>query len=307
MSLAMKWTSRSFQCKEDLTAIGNLIRCAYRKSKSLNAWSVCRFDIWAQRRIADVESFHQSGWQELFQLWHDEGGALLAAVFAFDNHPGRNNPHPYCLVLSSSQLALFEAMLAWVEAHDLEPEVEAVDGNTMLVDLLRARGYTRSSDFMAIREKSLTGTTMEPVHLPSGYQLKALEPEDWAAYFLAVHSVFNMMDTKEAFRSIQQGPSNMPDLHLNVIDDQNRIAAFCSVWMDQINNMAEFEPVGTVPGFQKQGLASALIAHVSNRLRKINCPLLKVESWSESPGANRLYTSSGLEEIDRLYSWKKAG
>ncbi len=92
---------------------------------------------------------------------------------------------------------------------------------------------------------------------------------------------------------------------MNVVTKQDEIAAFCSVWRDEENNLAEFEPVGTVPQFQKQGLASALMNHAMNHLRKMGCSMVKVESWSESEGANKLYSSLGMREVGRIYSWKK--
>jgi ribosomal protein S18 acetylase RimI-like enzyme len=113
-----------------------------------------------------------------------------------------------------------------------------------------------------------------------------------------------MMDTHEAFASIRRAPSNIDELHLNVVNEQNQIAAFCSVWLDPENKVAEFEPVGTVPQFQKQGLAAALMANACNRLRELNCPQADVESWSESIGANKLYSAGGFLEQDRLYSWR---
>jgi GNAT superfamily N-acetyltransferase len=186
-------------------------------------------------------------------------------------------------------------------------EVEIVQGNEFLMDLIQSRGYTRSSDFMVMREKLLANTPHETVNLPHGYSIRVLDPSEWGCYFKAVHAVFNMMDTHEAFASILKAPSNVHDLHLNVVNEANEIAAFCSVWLDRENNIAEFEPVGTVPQFQKQGLAAALMAHACNRLREMDCPHARVESWSESVGANKLYSACGFAEQDRLYSWRNDG
>jgi ribosomal protein S18 acetylase RimI-like enzyme len=147
-------------------------------------------------------------------------------------------------------------------------------------------------------------TPQEAVHLPLGYSISILHPSEWDCYFEAVHAVFRMMDTHEAFASVQHAPSNVDELHLNVVNDQNEIAAFCSVWLDRENNIAEFEPVGTVPEFQKQGLAAALMAYACNRLREMGCPQAHVESWSESAGANKLYSACGFIEQDRLYGWR---
>lgn len=301
----MKYTARSYQSKNDLYRIGQLIRRAYAKQKHSNAWSFCRFDIWSQRRIADSESFHDPAWQEYFQLVYDESEHLVGAAFAFANHHWRKNPEPYALILDPDHPQSAQLLIDWAESSGM-CEVEILQGNTFLTDLIQSRGYTRSSDFMILREKSLTDTADETVNLPSGYSIRVLNQSEWSCYFEAVHAVFNMMDTPEAFASIQRAPSNVHELHLNVVNDQDRIAAFCSVWLDRENNMAEFEPVGTVPQFQKQGLAAALLAYACNRLREMNCPQVHVESWSESVGANKLYFACGLVEHDRLYSWRKS-
>jgi GNAT superfamily N-acetyltransferase len=300
----MNYTAHPYQSKNDLYQIGKLIRRAYPRQKCLNAWSFCRFDIWALRRIADAGSFNDHSWQEYFQLLHDENESLVGAAFAFDNHHWRKNPEPYALILDPDHIQLAKVLLNWAESSGMF-EVEVLQRNTFLTDLLQSRGYTRSDDFMVMREKTLTGTSPETVSLPQGYSIHALHRSEWTSYFEAVQAVFNMMDTPEAFASIQQAPSNVHELHLNVVNDQNQIAAFCSVWLDRENNIAEFEPVGTVPQFQKQGLGAALLAYACNRLRAMNCPKVKVESWSESVGANKLYSACGLLEFDRLYSWKK--
>lgn len=300
----MKYTARPYQSQNDLYQIGKLIRRAYTVQKNFNAWSFCRYDIWALRRIADAVSFNECSWQEYFQLLYDENDILVGAAFAFDNHHWRKNPEPYALILDPDHRHLAKILLDWAESSGMY-EVEILQGNTFLTDLIQSRGYIPSKDFMIMREKPLVDTSHEEVSLPDGYLIRALDRSEWKEYFEAVHAVFHMMDTPEAFSSIQSAPSNVHELHLNVVNQQNQIAAFCSVWLDRENNIAEFEPVGTVPQFQKQGLAAALLAHACNRLREMDCAQVNVESWSESVGANKLYSACGLAEHDRLYSWKK--
>jgi ribosomal protein S18 acetylase RimI-like enzyme len=295
----MKYTARPYQSRNDLYQIGKLIRHAYARHKCF-----CRYDIWALRRLADAGSFNDHSWQEYFQLMYDDTGALVGAAFAFDNHHWHKNPEPYALVLDPDHAPLVKPLFDWAESSGMS-EVEILQANTFLSDVAELRGYTRSKDFMIVREKTLANTHPERVNLPPGYSIRALHRSEWTSYFEAVQAVFNMMDTPEAFASIQQAPSSVHELHLNAVNDQDQIAAFCSVWLDRENNIAEFEPVGTVPQFQKQGLGAALIAYACNRLREMNCPKVKVESWSESVGANKLYSSCGLMEYDRLYGWKK--
>jgi mycothiol synthase len=300
----MEIRSRPYQSSDDLYAIGKLIRRAYHGMPCLNAWSFCRFDIWAQRRIADAEAFLDRNWQQQFRLWIDDSGIPIGTAFAIDNHHWRKNSNAHAIILDPEHMQLAEAMLDWVEMRVL-PEVEVFESNPLLNRLLQLRGYTRSKDAMIVREKSLANKSFEVVNLPHGYRIKVLRRKDWISYFVAVNAVFNMMDTVDAFRSIQQAPSNVPELHLQVINDSGEIAAFCSVWWDRENNLAEFEPVGTVPRFQRLGLASALLTHASNRMRDMGIRNVRVESWSESPAANRLYECCGLQEKDRIYRWEK--
>lgn len=189
----MTYTFRPYQSTDDLYEIGRLIYRAYAQHKHFNGWSVCRFDIWAQRRIADATSFNDHVWQEHFQLVSDENESLLGAAFAFDNHHWRKNPEPYALVLHPSHPQLAERLLDWAEADGM-CEVEIMQGNIFLTGLIQSRGYTRSNDFMFIREKPLIDTPFEPVNLPPGYFVRILDPLEWDSYFSAVHEVFHMMD-----------------------------------------------------------------------------------------------------------------
>ncbi len=299
----MKYIEGSYSSREDLRNIGRLLRLAYARAKNLNAWSVCRFEIWAQRRINDVSEYGETGWCDHFHFWFEESGELSGAIFAYDLHHTRNNPHPYAIILHPDHTILAESMLDWAESQTT-PEIEILESNPHLIKLAQKRGYVRSKDSMAVLEKQLSETIPEAVRLPDGFHFKVLEYSDWRAYFQAVYEVFNMMDTESAFRSIQRASSNIPETHLNVLSEEGVIAAFCSTWMDRENNVAEFEPVGTVTRFQKKGLAAALLAQTCNQLREMGCRMVKVEAWSESIGANKLYTASGMVEVDRFYSWK---
>jgi ribosomal protein S18 acetylase RimI-like enzyme len=118
--------------------------------------------------------------------------------------------------------------------------------------------------------------------------------------------VFKRGGTAEQDELLKQAPSYTEDLHLLVWSDQHEVAAFCTLWIDPVNHYAEFEPVGTVPRFQKRGLGSALLAYAHNRLREKRCALATVQSWSASEGANKLYHAAGLLPHDQQLNWIKS-
>jgi mycothiol synthase len=301
----MKINQRLYKDHDDLARIGSLIRRAHAKAPCWNTWSFARFDIWSQRRIADEQAFGKTGWHRQIALWETESGTLAGAVLIDPRESA-------ALIGDPDQRELIEPMLDWVEAHgkanwpaDKPFVVEAMESNVLTQERLQARGYTRLDGYMFYREKLLDPACPEPVTLPPGFSTQALEsPQGWPQYFAAVNAVFEFMDTAEAFERVLQAPSAVHDLHLNVMSPQGEIAAFCSLWIDRENDLAEFEPVGAVPAFQKRGLASALLADASNRLRARGCPKVTVFSGSESVGANKLYESAGLKAKDKVRNWR---
>ncbi len=69
------WTSNL-----DLSRISALIRRAFAAHPFWNCWSFARFDIYAQRRIADAQIHNRCDWQQDVRLWQDNAGNLLGAV-----------------------------------------------------------------------------------------------------------------------------------------------------------------------------------------------------------------------------------
>jgi GNAT superfamily N-acetyltransferase len=301
----MTTTQRSFQSNADLRATGNLLRRAYTAQPNWNTYSFARFDIWEQRRSADVALFTRLDWQQDVQLWESDGD-LIGAVFF-------ESPTDAALISDPAYPELDVALLDWAEARyrvlgsDQPLMIEAMESNIDRCNLMQTRGYTLFPDYFIHRHKPLDPSVIEPVNLPPGYSIKPIETEeDDRLCRLAGLEVFKRGGTAEQDEFLKQAPSYVPDLHLLVWSDQHEVAAFCSLWIDPANHYAEFEPVGTVPRFQKRGLGLALLAYAHNRLREKGCPLATVQSWSASEGANKLYQAAGLLPKDQQLNWVKA-
>ncbi len=299
---------RPYRNAKDLTSIGRLLRRAYAQAPGCNAWSFARFDIWAQRKLGDEQVHGKRDWQQGLRLWEAKTGELAGAILF-------TNDHHAVLVCHPDRRDLAEPMLTWAEARWAQDgdtgkalAIEVSASNPFLERLLASHGYAKPEEHYIRREKPLENSRAESVNLPGGFYVKPIEtPAELVAFHRAVEAVFRFQDSVEVYRVLQQAPSYVPELDLILLSPEGQIASFCTVWLDRENNVAEFEPVGTVPVFRQRGLGTALLVKASNRLREAGCRTATVYSWSESTAANRLYVGAGLEVRDKLYAWQWQG
>ena len=301
----MKTKTRRYQKPSDLQAIGALIRQVYQQDPYWNSWSFALYDIWSQRKLGDQNVFGEADWLQDIRLWEEDGlGLVGAAVF--------RDPAFVKLIVIPEHRNLMIPMLDWVETRFIEKEmaekqltIETIESNLFFEQLLRERGYEIDGGHYIFREKDLNKTPNESVVLPPGFTIKHIDTvEDLKQFHRGTELVFNFPDNPGVYQILRRAPSFVPELDLIILSPTGEIASFGSTWFDKGLSLAEFEPVGTVPDFRKLGLGSALIAETCNRLRAMGCQKVTVMSWSESPGANRLYEKAGfLPKVKKNY-WK---
>jgi GNAT superfamily N-acetyltransferase len=149
--------------------------------------------------------------------------------------------------------------------------------------------------------------------LPSGYTIRSLGDglellERCYASGLGFHegdikiAVENRADPTW-YRHIQTAPLYRRDLDLVAIAPDGAIAAFCTIWFDDVTRSAYFEPVATIPAHQRRGLGKALLTEGLRRLQRMGATRAFVSGYSVA--ANALYRSVMGAEHDRYEPWVK--
>ncbi len=105
------------------------------------------------------------------------------------------------------------------------------------------------------------------------------------------------------YRNIQTAPLYRRDLDLVAVAPGGSIAAFCTIWFDDVTRSAYFEPVATVPAHQRRGLGKAVMTEGLRRLQRMGCLIAFVGGGS--PWANALYSSVMGPEYELYESWKR--
>jgi mycothiol synthase len=102
---------------------------------------------------------------------------------------------------------------------------------------------------------------------------------------------------------VQRVPLYRRDLDILAVAPDGELAAFGTVWFDDVTRTAVFEPVGTHPNHQKRGLGKAVMSEGLRRAHRLRATLATVSSYSK--GAHALYESRGFTDVDLLEPWVK--
>ena len=84
----------------------------------------------------------------------------------------------------------------------------------------------------------------------------------------------------EWYKNVQRVPLYRRDLDIVAVAEDGELAAFCTVWFDDVTRTAVFEPIGTHPNHQKRGLGKAVMSEGLRRAQRLGATLATVSSYS---------------------------
>lgn len=203
-------------------------------------------------------------------------------------------------------------LLAWAETRLDALRQEPGGGFYTLVHeqdatriaLLERHGYTRGDPWLYMR-RSLAEPLPE-AQLPPGFSVRSVTDESEAEARAAVLAApFEAPPRPERYRRFMQSPGYNPDLDLVAVAPDGRFGAFALCWLDRINAVGQFEPVGTHPDFQRMGLARAVLLEGLWRMRLQGARSAIVIVGQAEQAARALYASVGLKPCWKLYLYGK--
>ena len=306
----MKPTLRTYQNENDYWRIRQFLReVSLLNDRHDYSWSLLRWDYW--RWHVNLNIFHFN-LEDVIHLWETDG-QIVAMLNPNGNGEAFFQIHPTYRddVSMSEMLQVAEQKLPKtneVERKELLAWVNADDDSTK--QLFTERGYVRSK-FLAEHMRRRCFSKPIPDSVPqSGYTIRALGDEaelparSWLSW-----KVFHPDEPDEKYqgwewyRNVQRVPIYRHDLDIVAVAPDGELAAFCTVWFDDVTRTAVFEPVGTHPNHQKRGLGKAVMSEGLRRAQKLGATLATVSSYST--GAHALYESMGFTDVDLLEPWIK--
>lgn len=226
------------------------------------------------------------------RLWHDESGKLVGFGWRYSSS---------AVDLSSTDIALLPEMIAWAQscASDEPLYLVTLDQNEAEIAVLEASGFTPEPAYAVHLRRTLHGAI--PVSaLPAGFKVRPLagEPEAEARALLHRQAFDSNAVTDEGYHNVIRAPLYQPELDLVVVAPDGRLAAFCLCWLDEVNKVGLFEPVGTHPDFRRMGLARAVMLEGLRRMQARGMESAIITAVADNTASRTLYNGLGFTELE---------
>jgi ribosomal protein S18 acetylase RimI-like enzyme len=248
-------------------------------------------------------------------LWEDISGNIIAwALFskryhAYDVFPDsirclsdvRSQIHDWAIDEACKRIRRWggeKVSTVWVSEQD-HP----------LIELLVLRDFKRSNDQYLYLERSLDAETAVP-NLPAGYQLYRLQDDANAQKIAEVsQAAFGSDSPPEAYyynyQEFLRTPAGRPDQIIAAETPAGNFGSFAVCWLDRVNALGYFEPMGVHPNHMRKGLGRAVLQEGMDWMQKEGMWKAGICVEHSNMSAYELYCSLGFVHKSRLLTFVK--
>ena len=257
--------------------------------------------------------------REHIRLWTGDEGrlagyALLGEDPSFD---WQVLPEAEWCGIEAEAMAWAESRLAGLRRRDARrwggPLVSgARQDNADRIAFLKRHGFEFGGEFA---EVNMIRSLDEPVPespLPPGCRVRAFagpgeisnragaQREVWQPW-----TVGNVGD--DDYAAFMRLPGYHRDLDVVAVAPDGVIAAYVNGWIDPLNRVGDFGPVGARPAYRRQGLTRAVLLEGLRRMKAHGMDRVCVSTGISNTAARRLYESVGFRVVNQYLDYVQPG
>lgn len=255
--------------------------------------------------------------QEHIRLWHDDEGKLVGYAILGED------PSFDCQVLPEYEWSGIETeAMAWAETRLTElckRDAKRWSGNFVSgarqddpkrITFLEQHGFRYSGEFAEVNMLRSLDEPIPESALPTGCQVRAVadageisnraaaQREVWHPW-----TVGNVSD--DDYARFMRLPGYHRDLDVVAVAPDGVIAAYVNGWIDPVNRIGDFGPVGARLAYRRQGLTRAVLLEGLRRMRARGMDRMCVSTGVSNTPALRLYESIGFKIVNKYLDYVK--
>ena len=117
------------------------------------------------------------------------------------------------------------------------------------------------------------------------------------------HSVGNINGAD--YVRLMRMPAYERELDVVAVAPDGSIAAYVNGWLDPLNRIGDFGPVGARPAYRRKGLTRAVLLECARRMRARGMQRICVSTTHTNEAARRLYESLGFRSVNQYLDYEK--
>jgi ribosomal protein S18 acetylase RimI-like enzyme len=256
--------------------------------------------------------------KEHIRLWHEDGKLIAYAIL------GEDPAFDWQVLPGYEWRGIETQAMAWVETLLVElraanPQLwggKLVSGarqdNAGRIAFLEQQGFQPGGEFSEVNMIcALDEPVPDPV-VPPGWQVRAVakageiseraaaQREVWQPW-----TVGNVSDDDYAY--FMRLPGYDRDLDVVAVAPEGVIAAYVNGWVDTVNGVGDFGPVGARPAYRRRGLTRAVLLECARRMQRRGMKRVSVSTSVTNMAAIRLYESVGFKIVNRYLEYVRIG
>jgi ribosomal protein S18 acetylase RimI-like enzyme len=255
--------------------------------------------------------------QKFIRLWHDEAGKLVAYAILGED------PAFDCQVLPEYEWMGIEAeAFDWAETYvnKLRQQNEKQWGGDFVsgsrqddsrrILFLEQHGFHYCGRFAEVNMLRLLSEPIPELAIPAGYQVRALaevgEISDRAAAHRDVWQPWTVGNiTDEDYVIFMHLPGYQRDLDVVTVTPEGVIASYVNGWVDPVNRIGDFGPVGARVAYRQQGLTRLALLESLRRMRAYGMDRVCISTGISNTPARNLYESIGFKVVNQYLDYVK--
>jgi len=255
--------------------------------------------------------------QEHIRLWHDDEGTLVSyAILGEDpSFDFQVLPQYEWIGIESEAVAWAETCLAHLREQDPNRwNSDIVSGarqdNVQRIAFLEQYGFRYSGKFAEVNMLRSLKDLIPEALVPTDYEIRAfVGEEDLSSRAAAQREVWKPWTvgnvTDENYTRLMQLPGYHRDLDVVAVMSDGIIAAYANGWVDFVNKIGDFGPVGARPAYRQRGLTRAVLLEGMRRMQAYGMNRVCVSTTVTNIPALRLYESVGFKVVNKHLDYVK--
>jgi ribosomal protein S18 acetylase RimI-like enzyme len=255
--------------------------------------------------------------QQHIRLWHDKQGELVGYAML-----GEDPAIDWQVMPEHQWRGIEDEALEWAQGRvaELRQQDEQRWGGGLVsgarqddpqrIAFLEAHGFCFSGEFAEVNMIRSLDAPIPEAALPLGYQVRALaevgEIHTRAAAQRQVWQPWTVGQVSDQdYERFMRLPGYDHDLDVVAVTPQGVIAAYVNGWIDPVNRIGDFGPVGALPEYRRRGLTRAALLEGLRRMKAKGMERVCISTGVTNTAAVNLYQSIGFKIVNRYLDYMR--